>query len=513
MNKKLARGIPAGLLSFVLAVTTVGAAPAPAPSVLHAGDRAALVALYNATDGPNWVNNTNWLTDRPMGAWYGVTTDDDGRVTGLDLHDNELRGQIPPELKSLSDLVHLRLSDNRLNGQIPPELGSLFNLRHLYLNGNSLDGRIPPGLGRLSNLVILHLGANSLSGPIPPELGRLSDIRQLFLNDNNLSGQIWPELGGLFYLELLHLTNNELSGQIPPELAGLSELTDLLLQGNRTFTCPLDDAAFREWLKGIKNRRGLFCSYAEDRAALVALYNATDGPNWRDNTNWLADGPLAAWYGVTTDDWGRVTGLKLRSNALNGQIPPELGSLSNLTSLDLGGNALSGQIPPELGGLSELTLLFLYNNDLTGRIPPELGSLSNLTRLSLGGNELSGQIPPELGSLFNLRFLFLDGNELSGPIPSELVDLESREVLSLDGNRLVGEDSFGRFPGSPWDIGRPWWNIDWRSSAPVLGRLVAAPILVLVLFALVDIPGTRRTWDWSGTRVGRQRRPRGLPFS
>ena len=226
MNKKLARGIPAGLLSIVLAVTTVGAAPAPAPSVLHAGDRAALVALYNATDGSNWVNNTNWLTDRPMGAWYGVTTDDDGRVTELDLHGNELRGQIPPELRVLSDLVHLRLSDNRLNGQIPPELRNLFNLRHLYLNGNSLDGRIPPGLGRLSNLVILHLGANSLSGPIPPELGRLSDIRQLFLNDNNLSGQIWPELGGLFYLELLHLTNNDLgvaavvglqlSGQIPP---------------------------------------------------------------------------------------------------------------------------------------------------------------------------------------------------------------------------------------------------------------------------------------------------------
>ena len=489
MNKKLARGIPAGLLSFVLAVTTVGAAPAPAPSVLHAGDRAALVALYNATDGPNWVNNTNWLTDRPMGAWYGVTTDDDGRVTELGLHGNELRGQIPPELRVLSDLVHLRLSDNRLNGQIPPELRNLFNLRHLYLNGNSLDGRIPPELGRLSNLVVLHLGANSLNGQIPPELGRLSRIRQLFLNDNDLSGQIPPELVGLFYLELLHLTNNALSGQIPPELARLSDLTDLFLQGNRTFRCPLDDAAFREWLKGITNQRGLFCSYAGDRAALVALYNATDGPNWWDNTNWLADGPLAAWYGVTTDDWGRVTGLKLRSNALNGQIPPEL------------------------GGLSELTLLFLYNNDLTGRIPPELGSLSNLTRLSLGGNELSGQIPPELGSLFNLRFLFLDGNELSGPIPSELVDLESREVLSLDGNRLVGEDSFGRFPGSPWDIGRPWWNIDWRSSAPVLGRLVAAPILVLVLFALVDIPGTRRTWDWSGTRVGRQRRPRGLPFS
>ena len=36
-------------------------------------DRAALVALYNSTDGPNWATSTNWLSDRPLGDWYGVT--------------------------------------------------------------------------------------------------------------------------------------------------------------------------------------------------------------------------------------------------------------------------------------------------------------------------------------------------------------------------------------------------------------------------------------------------------
>ena len=41
-----------------------------------AGDRAALVALYNATGGPNWAHNTGWLTNAPLGQWYGVTTDD-----------------------------------------------------------------------------------------------------------------------------------------------------------------------------------------------------------------------------------------------------------------------------------------------------------------------------------------------------------------------------------------------------------------------------------------------------
>ena len=50
-------------------------------------DRDALVALYNATNGPNWTNNTNWLSNAPIGQWYGVTTNANGRVTELFLWD------------------------------------------------------------------------------------------------------------------------------------------------------------------------------------------------------------------------------------------------------------------------------------------------------------------------------------------------------------------------------------------------------------------------------------------
>ncbi len=52
-------------------------------TVMQSADRTALVALYNATDGPNWVDNTNWLTDAPLGEWYGVDTDRQGRVAKL----------------------------------------------------------------------------------------------------------------------------------------------------------------------------------------------------------------------------------------------------------------------------------------------------------------------------------------------------------------------------------------------------------------------------------------------
>ena len=162
-------------------------------------------------------------------------------------------------------------------------------------------------------------------------------------------------------------------------------------------------------------------SVETDREALVALYNATDGENWNQSDNWLSDAPLGEWKGVLTDD-RRVVVLYLGDNGLTGEIPPELGSLSNLTALYLDTNALSGEIPPELGSLSNLTELSLYHNALSGAIPAELGSLSNLAELDLRNNALSGAIPAELGSLSNLTNLRLLSNDLSGCVPSSLED-------------------------------------------------------------------------------------------
>lgn len=55
-------------------------------------DRHALVALYNATDGPNWRNNSNWITGADLSQWYGVNVNTQGRVVELSLKFNNLRG-------------------------------------------------------------------------------------------------------------------------------------------------------------------------------------------------------------------------------------------------------------------------------------------------------------------------------------------------------------------------------------------------------------------------------------
>ncbi|MXX27394.1 MAG: hypothetical protein F4Z82_18360 [Caldilineaceae bacterium SB0668_bin_21] len=125
----------------------VGVNPLPAPTVVPSDpDRGVLVALYNATDGDNWTMRTNWQSGRPIGEWYGVTTDGGGRVTGLALSDNGLNGSIPAALGSLGGMAWLDLRRNRLSGSIPAALGDLSNLSHLYLDGNPLTGCVPTRL-------------------------------------------------------------------------------------------------------------------------------------------------------------------------------------------------------------------------------------------------------------------------------------------------------------------------------------------------------------------------------
>ena len=221
--------------------TDAAATAPPAASGSVETDREALVALYNATDGENWGGgdnwneSNNWLSDAPLDEWYGVITNDDGRVKELRFYGNNLTGEIPPELGSLSNLESLKLSNNGggLSGEIPPELGSLSNLKSLQLHYNGLSGEIPAELGSLSNLTELSLIYNALSGEIPPELGSLSNLKRLHLYDNRLSGEIPAELGSLSNLTYLNLGNNGLSGELPTELGSLSNLVTLDLQSNR----------------------------------------------------------------------------------------------------------------------------------------------------------------------------------------------------------------------------------------------------------------------------------------
>ena len=336
-------------------------------------DRAVLVALYNAKDGANWPSNRNWLSNAPMWQWHGVTTDGDGRVTKLYLYSNQLTGEIPAELGSLTNLELLHLPNNQLTGEIPAELGDLTSLERLWLSNNQLTGEIPAELGSLTNMVWLYLSNNQLTGEIPAELGSLTNLTILYLYSNRLTGEIPAELGSLTNVVWLHLDNNQLTGEIPAELGSLTNVVWLYLHNNQL------------------------------------------------------TGEIPAELGNLTN----LTILSLSNNQLTGEMPAELGSLTNLEVLNLSNNQLTGEIPAELGSLTNLEVLNLSNNQLTGEIPAELGSLTNLEVLSLSNNQLTGEIPAELGSLTNLEVLNLSSNQLTGCIPAGLRNIRANDFGQL----------------------------------------------------------------------------------
>ena len=144
-----------------------------------------------------------------------------------------------------------------------------------------------------------------------------------------------------------------------------------------------------------------------DRAALVALYNATDGPNWTNNTNWLSDKPLREWFGVTTDNGDRVISLDLRYNNFNGEIPAGVGDLTALTYLDLIGNEISDL--SALSNLRKLAHLFLAENAISD--VSALSGLTQLDALDLGLNSIQDVSP--LLSITKLWSLNLEWNPLS----------------------------------------------------------------------------------------------------
>ncbi len=210
-------------------------------------ERAALIALYNATDGANWTNNTNWCSDKPLSEWYGITTKE-GHVVEIWLENNQLRGEIPVEIGNLKDINNICFHANNLTGRIPDVIGNLTNLGHLALGMNKFEiDNISwlynckalywlsfTGLNLshvnlkdfcgMTQLRILTLNACNLTGTIPKEIANLKNLRSLDLHGNNLSGELPAEIGNLTNLYSLNLANNKLTGEPPETLSNLKEL-------------------------------------------------------------------------------------------------------------------------------------------------------------------------------------------------------------------------------------------------------------------------------------------------
>jgi len=144
----------------------------------------------------------------------------------LDLSNNKFNGKIPSNLHALKGFkIH---GSSELSGNTLSEVVEIVIKAHEYvltyvlaantifdLASNNLVGEIPPSIGSLSGLRLLNLSGNQLEGRIPASLSEISTLEQLDLCRNNLSGVIPQELSILTKLAYLDISWNKLCGRIP----------------------------------------------------------------------------------------------------------------------------------------------------------------------------------------------------------------------------------------------------------------------------------------------------------
>ncbi|XVE63998.1 hypothetical protein DITRI_Ditri07aG0065800 [Diplodiscus trichospermus] len=258
----------------------------------------------------------------------------------LRAHNCKIKGTIPVEIGSLSNIMALELFGNELNGSIPPTIGMLKNVQGLFLDGNKLQGSIPYNVCRLEKLSELSMSGNMLHGPIPTCLGNLTSLRSLNLSSNKLYSTIPFTFWSLNYILKVDLSSNSLNGSLPRDIGNLKVLTYLNLS------------------------RNLFSS---------------DIP-------------------TTIGGLDDLQTLSLTGNRLQSSIPATFGDLKSLETLDLSNNNLSGTIPKSLERLSYLNYFNVAFNRLEGEIPTE-GCFRNFTAKSFMNNfALCGssklQVPP-----------------------------------------------------------------------------------------------------------------------
>lgn len=199
-----------------------------------------LKTFYTNCSGETWTHKKNWLSNKPIGTWDGVTVTDghvielsntlnlnkyvrDGYMTGP-CESNSFKGTKFPDFNNLSKLEVIDFWFSEMNGTIPQSITNLKSLKILKLNSCNLSGHIPDNIGELTNLETLMLEFNNFSGELPPSVFNLTKLEKLIIPGNlNLSGNI-DSIGKLDNLVLLKLDKTQIGGKFPADIFNLPKL-------------------------------------------------------------------------------------------------------------------------------------------------------------------------------------------------------------------------------------------------------------------------------------------------
>lgn len=359
-------------------------------------DSLALLALYTATDGANWTNP--WDLEQSMDTWFGVSLIDNS-ISELFLSANNLVGEIPVELTSISTLNGLYVEENLISA-VPDFDGN--NIQTISIYNNQLD---------FEDLSVLADVANLSYSPQKP----LEEDQDLILDEGN-ELNISVSVGGVgnqyqWFKDFVTLPSEQSNSLVIPAVSAADQAV---------YQLQVTNPSFPNLTLFSGNYQLTLATNETDSLTLVALYDSLNGNAWTNNANWKT-GALNTWFGVTLEN-GRVVNLSLVANNLTGNIPPSIGNLTGLNNtLNLAGNVLTGTIPGEVGNLKNLIALYMDGNQLSGAVPVEIASMDSLELISISTNNFD--FLPDLTAKTNLTLFDVSANRF------EFDDFERNQSL------------------------------------------------------------------------------------
>ncbi|XP_017254993.1 probable LRR receptor-like serine/threonine-protein kinase At1g74360 [Daucus carota subsp. sativus] len=442
-------------------------------------DKHVLLDLKSFLEHQNHVDRgkyTEWIpASSSHCSWPGISCNNVSRVTGIDLSNISISGDIFGNFSALTALASLDLSGNSLNGPVPADLGLCRSLKFLNMSHNIIAGEL--NFTGLDSLEVLDLSENRIEGKIQSILPRIcSKLVVANISSNNLTGEIGKSLDGCLNLQHVDFSSNHLTGNIDFGFqrlkmfqASRNNLSGLIQPWVFTEDCRLEGLDLSEnFFQGELPKEISHCKNLEvlnlwgdgftgkipqEIGSLVNLQALIMGKNHfsRDIPESLINLTKLSFLDLSGNNFrgdvqrifGRATQVKfllLHGNAYTGGIYSSgILTLPNISRMDLSNNNFSGQLPVEFSQMRSLKYLFLSSNQFTGNIPSEYGNFPQLQALDLSSNRLNGSIPQSLGKLKSLLWLMLASNELSGEIPPELGNCSSMLWLNLANNRISGK--------------------------------------------------------------------------
>ena len=172
--------------------------------------------------------------------------------------------------------------------------------------------------------------------------------------------------------------------------------------------------------------------------ALLELQDRTKGHQWKHK--WDRNIPMSQWHGVTIKN-GKLVGLDLSNNNLQGRIPLTIGNLKHLEYLNLSNNNIKGKMPRLFRKLKDLKTMNFAGNQLKGKLPRTIFRLQNLRELDVANNNLEGELPATLITLSKLTTLAVANNDFEGTMPQGMERMRGLKRLYIGNNQFTNLDN------------------------------------------------------------------------